>query len=165
LYDKYSSQMYSVCLRYCRSKEDANDVFQDAFFLVYKNIKQVKNPNALSGWIKTIFINTSLAALKAKAKYSTHKSIEESEVYLRSWNQVIQDISATEIRSLISKLPTGCRMVFNLYAVEGYTHKEIAEKLDISVGTSKSQLFDARKALKAALNNLGLINTVITDVA
>ena len=147
--------MYSVCLRYANSKDEANDMFQQAFYLVYKNLKQVKNPEALSGWIKRIFINTALEILKKNAKFSSVENIDEFDDSEQNWNDAIQKINTEEIAKLIQKLPKGCRLVFNLYIVEGYSHKEIAEQLEISVGTSKSQLHDARKTLKAAIIDLG----------
>lgn len=159
LYDKYASQMYSVCLRYANSKEDANDIFQQAFYLVYKNLKQLKNPDALSGWVKRIFVNTALELVKKNAKYSNTEDFDEMNDSAQSWNDAIQKINTEEIGKLIQKLPEGCRMVFNLYAIEGFSHKEIAEQLGISVGTSKSQLFDARKTLKAAVINLESYNS------
>ncbi len=153
--------MYSVCLRYANSKDEANDMFQQAFYLVYKNLNQVKNPNALSGWIKKIFINTSLQILKKNAKYICSANIEQYYENEQNWNDAIQKINTEQIGKLIQKLPPGCRMVFNLYAIEGYSHKEIAEQLGISVGTSKSQLHDARKTLKASIINL---ETLISKV-
>jgi len=151
--------MYSVCLRYASSKEDANDIFQQAFYLVYKNLKQLKNPDALSGWVKRIFVNTDLELVKKNAKYSSNEGFDERNDSAQSWNDAIQQLNTEEIGKLIQQLPEGCRMVFNLYAIEGYSHKEIAEQLDISVGTSKSQLHDARKTLKAAIINLESYNS------
>ena len=75
LYDKYASQMYSVCLRYANSKEDANDIFQQGFYTIYKNLKQVKNPDALSGWVKRVFVNTALEIIKKNAKYSSAENL------------------------------------------------------------------------------------------
>lgn len=164
LYDKYASQMYSVCLRYSNSKDDANDIFQQAFYTVYKNLKQIKNPAALSGWIKRIFVNTALEHLKKKARFTSVEDIETVVETEHNWNDAIQNISTQELTNLIQQLPIGSRMVFNLYAIEGYSHKEISEQLGISVGTSKSQLFDARKTLKKAVTELQNINSGIKKV-
>ena len=120
--------MYSVCLRYASSKEDANDIFQQAFYLVYKNLKQLKNPDALSGWVKRIFVNTDLELVKKNAKYSSNEGFDERNDSAQSWNDAIQQLNTEEIGKLIQQLPEGCRMVFNLYAIEGYSHKEIAEQ-------------------------------------
>ena len=164
LYDKYASQMYSVCLRYANSKDDANDIFQQAFYTVYKNLHQIKNPAALSGWVKKIFVNTALEHLRKQAKFDNVDDIETVMETETNWNDAIQNISTQELTNLVQQLPEGSRMVFNLYAIEGYSHKEIAEQLGISEGTSKSQLFDARKFLKKAVIKLQTINTGVKKV-
>lgn len=161
LYDQYASQMYSVCMRYANSKDDANDIFQQAFYLIYKNLNQLKNPEALSGWVKRIFVNTALEVVKKNARYSNIEDMESAVNSNENWNDAIQNLSTKELAVLIQQLPDGTRMVFNLYAIEGYSHKEISEQLGISLGTSKSQLFDARKKLKAAVINLQTVNTSI----
>ena len=149
--------MYSVCMRYANSKDDANDIFQQAFYLIYKNLNQVKNPKALSGWVKRIFVNTALEVIKKNARFSNLDNIESLVDSNENLNFAIQNIRIEELAGLIQQLPEGTRMVFNLYVIEGYSHKEIAKDLDISVGTSKSQLFDARKKLKEALINSQII--------
>ena len=161
LYDKYASQMYSICMRYANSKNDANDIFQQAFYLIYKNLNQVKNPEALSGWVKRIFVNTALEVIKKNARFSNIDNIESLVDSNENLNFAIQNIRIEELAGLIQQLPEGTRMVFNLYVIEGYSHKEIAKDLDISVGTSKSQLFDARKKLKEALINSQIITKEI----
>jgi len=158
LYDKYSSQMYSVCMRYTNSKDDANDIFQQSFYSVYKNLKQIRNPEALSGWVKRIFVNTALEIAKKNARYDDLDNIESVVDSSQNWNDALQNLSIDELTELIQELPGGTKMVFNLYAIEGYSHKEIAEQLKISVGTSKSQLFDARKKLKKAVINMQGLN-------
>ena len=161
LYDKYASQMYSVCMRYANSKDDANDIFQQAFYSIYKSLNQVKNPEALSGWIKRIFVNTALEFGNKNTRFNHLENIESVVDSNENWNDAIQNLNIEELAGLIQQLPEGTRMVFNLYAIEGYSHKEIAEQLGISSGTSKSQLFDARKKLKTAVNNLQKVNSGI----
>ncbi len=161
LYGKYASQMYSVCMRYANSKDDANDIFQQAFYSIYKNLNQVKKPEALSGWVKRIFVNTALEFVKKNTRFSIEEDMESAVDSNANWNEAIQNLSIEELAGLIQQLPEGTRIVFNLYAVEGYSHKEISEQLGISLGTSKSQLFDARKKLKVAVNNLQTINSSI----
>ena len=157
LYDKYASQMYSVCMRYTNSKDVANDVFQQAFYLVYKNLNQVRKPEALSGWVKKIFVSTALEVVKRNARFNTVDNMESVVDSNENWNDAIQNLGVDELTSLIQQLSEGARIVFCLHVIEGYSHKEIAEKLNISIGTSKSQLFDARKKLKAAVINLQTI--------
>ncbi len=102
--------------------------------------------------------------VKKNAKFSSVENFEEIDDSAQNWNDAIQKINTEEITRLIQKLPKGCRLVFNLYAIEGHSHKEIAEQLGISVGTSKSQLHDARKNLKVALINLQTFNTSVKTI-
>ncbi|MCI5054640.1 MAG: sigma-70 family RNA polymerase sigma factor [Flavobacteriales bacterium] len=146
--------MYSICLRYLNDKDQANDAFQDGFFAVYKNIEQLKKPEALPGWIKRIFVNACVQSLKKNKNLENTTNIEESASHKASLDgNAIEALSVEEIKGQIAKLPSGARTVFNLYAIEGYSHKEIAEMLNISLGTSKSQLHDARKLLKQRISN------------
>lgn len=147
----YSRQMLSLCYRYATNKEDAEEIFQQSFYLIYKNIGQLKNPDALSGWIKQVFVNTALQFVNQKRKVYILESWHENEIALDEVNKAISSMELDQLTSLIQKLPNGCREVFNLYVIEGYTHKEIAVKMGISVGTSKSQLHDARKILMNAI--------------
>lgn len=143
--------MYSVCLRYVKNNTDADDVFQQGFMLVYKNIGQLKNVEALSGWIKRIFVNVAIEHNRKKNQLRVVENIETEPISTTDVNNAISQMAVNEITDLIQKLPTGCRSVFNLYVIDGFSHKEIADKLGISVGTSKSQLFDARKILKSKI--------------
>lgn len=160
LYDLYSPQMMSICRRYMKDEEEAKDVFQQAFFSVYKNLAQVKNPKALSGWIKQTFIHTALNRLKQKKRDHLINEQSAEDIRVENWNEALDKLAVDVIMKLIENLPTGCRTVFNMYAIDGYAHKEIAKELGISEGTSKSQLHDARKSLQAAIhkNSLSKIN-------
>jgi len=149
LYDKYAAQMYSVCLRYVKGADDANDIFQQGFYLVYKNIGQLKNVDALSGWIKSIFIHAALKQNQKSNQLFYLDDYELSDNYSSdNWNEALSNLETDELTRLIQQLPEGCRTVFNLFVIDGYSHNEIAKRLSISVGTSKSQLHDARKFLK-----------------
>ncbi|MDF1672939.1 MAG: sigma-70 family RNA polymerase sigma factor [Vicingaceae bacterium] len=153
LYDLYSSQMYSICLRYVKNNTDADDVFQQGFMLVYKNIGQLKNVDALSGWIKRIFVNVAIEFNRKKYQLRVVENPEAEPIASLDVNNAISQMAVNEITALIQQLPTGCREVFNLYVIDGFSHKEIADQLGISVGTSKSQLFDARKILKNKISS------------
>ncbi|PJA07612.1 MAG: hypothetical protein COX70_06130 [Flavobacteriales bacterium CG_4_10_14_0_2_um_filter_32_8] len=146
--------MFSVCLRYAQNKEEAEDIFQQGFYLIYKNINQLKNVDALSGWIKRIFVNV---ALENNRKTSYLKVIEGVDIVshnsLTEVNEALDHLATEELTALIQQLPIGCRKVFNLYVVEGFSHQEIAEEMKISIGTSKSQLHDARTLLKQKIIN------------
>jgi len=152
LYDKYSKQMYSISLRYGRSREDADDIFQQSFYLVYKNLGQLKDTKALSGWIKTIFINTAIDHNR-KTDYTLSNTEDRLDGIERGYysNDALSTMETEEIILLIQQLPTAYRKVFNMYVIDGFSHKEIAEKLSISEGTSKSNLYDARRILKGKI--------------
>lgn len=145
--------MYSICLRYVKNNTDADDVFQQGFMLVYKNIGQLKNVDALSGWIKRIFVNVAIEFNRKKYQLRVVENPEAEPIASLDVNNAISQMAVNEITALIQQLPTGCREVFNLYVIDGFSHKEIADQLGISVGTSKSQLFDARKILKNKISS------------
>ncbi|MBL4592473.1 MAG: sigma-70 family RNA polymerase sigma factor [Flavobacteriales bacterium] len=146
--------MYGICLRYAKNRDDADDIFQQGFYLVYKNIDQLKNNDALSGWIKRIFVNS---AIEFNRKINQMIVVEDNEMNLQDSlidvNQALSNLAVDELTKLIQQLPKGCRKVFNLYMIEGLSHKEIAEKLNISESTSKSQLYEARNTLKKKIIN------------
>ncbi|NOQ71725.1 MAG: sigma-70 family RNA polymerase sigma factor [Crocinitomix sp.] len=148
LYDLYAPQMMSVCYRYLKNDEAAKEVFQQAFFNVFKNLKQLKDPKTLSGWIKQIFVNAALTNLNSKKRLYLIGELSDANNGFENQNQAIDNLEVEVIMNMIENLPAGCRTVFNMYAIDGYSHKEIAEHLGISVGTSKSQLHDARKMLQ-----------------
>lgn len=150
LYDLFSVNMYNISLRYAVNKSQAEDIYQEAFLKVFENIAQVKNEQALPGWIKTIFINTALHFNNRELKFN-FKEINYSKETDSFEDTPIDYLSADEILEEIKKLPTKCRFVFNFFAIEGYSHQEIATLMGISVGTSKSQLHDARRLLQKAI--------------
>lgn len=162
LYEMFSSKMYSICVRYGSNKSQADDIFQESFLKVFENIGQVKNTAALPGWIKTIFVFTSLNYVKNEMKHAMQTlSIENRNDFFD--HDILSDLTVQEITELIQKLPVKSRMVFNLYVIEGYNHKEIGDLMGISIGTSKSQLYDARENLKKSINksNAHYLNLVI----
>ena len=151
--------MYSICMRYAKNKDDADDIFQQGFYLVYKNIGQIRDAKAMSGWIKRIFVNAALENYNKKKKISLVEDEQlDTSANLNSWNEAMSNLAAEEITNLIQKLPNACRTVFNMYVIDNMTHKEIAKKLSISEGTSKSNLHDARKILKRKIINSNKIN-------
>ncbi|MBT9146003.1 MAG: ECF RNA polymerase sigma factor SigW [candidate division WS2 bacterium] len=148
LYQQYSSRLMAICARYAYTSFEAEDIFQDAFVKVFKNIEQYKGEGSFEGWLKHIFVNTAINHFhKNKKHYHQSDSAEFSENFITEEDAVSQ-MSAAELTQIISQLPDGYRMVFNLYVVDGYTHKEIGELLGISEGTSKSQLAKGKAILK-----------------
>jgi RNA polymerase sigma-70 factor (ECF subfamily) len=151
LYEKFSRKMFGVCLRYANNKEEAEDLLQDGFVKVYSKLSSYKGEGSLEGWIRKVMVNTALDNLrKQKIEWSSEELIDQFQVEPAS----IAKIGANELLNLVAKLPNGFRTVFNLYAIEGYTHQEIGELLGISENTSKSQYARARVQLMNSVNNL-----------
>ena len=157
LYNRYSGSMFGVALRYSKNKSEAEDVLQEAFIRIFKYIKSFegRNQGSLSAWIKTIVINTTLSYNRNNKKHHYTEDVDEVQVGENPVFDISSDSDTDERKNKIMKamqqLPHGYRTVFNLYSLEGYTHKEIAEILDISENTSKSQLSKARKYLRNLL--------------
>ncbi|MFK7951274.1 MAG: RNA polymerase sigma factor [Ekhidna sp.] len=146
LYDKYSKGMYLVALRYSKAQQEAEDILQEAFIKVFKNIKNFRKDSSLAYWIKKIVVNTALN--HQRSKLYLYPMVDVTE--LNDWSDkesIISSLSYDELLELIRELPTGCQVIFNLFALEGYKHHEISKKLDISEGTSKSQYSRAKSLL------------------
>lgn len=152
LYDRYSPAMMGVCRRYVRNIEDAEDIIVEAFYKVFINLKQFKSKGSFEGWIRRIVVNESLMFLRKRHNFNM--SIELDHVQIPVNMSVEADLAAGDIMELLATLPTGYRTIFNLYVIEGYKHREIAEILGISINTSKSQLILAKKKLRALLEEL-----------
>ncbi len=152
LYRKYARKMYGICMGYAgRNRAMAQDMLQEAFIKVFRNIKQYGGKGSLEGWIRRIVTNTAIDQLRSQ---SGHKNLIQEEVHetaIVSSNEIMSSLTSKEILTHVARLPEGARIIFNLYALEGYTHKEIAEQLDISTGTSKSQFSRARQLLQGWL--------------
>ena len=147
LYDIFSKRMYMVCVRYTKSQQEAEDVLQDSFIKVFKNLKGYRGDSRLDYWIKRIVVNTALNSQRKKLYMYPMVDIDDvKNDYDHS--KTLSSFQMEELLNMIRELPTGCRTVFNLFAIEGYSHKEIAEMLEVSEGTSKSQFARARKLLK-----------------
>ena len=151
LYNKYCNAMYSIALRMLKNEDDAHDVLQDAFINVFKKIKSFRGESTIGAWIKTIVVRTALDKIKKDVFYS-HEEIDEKIINNTSVSNE-SHLSAEYIEKVIMSLPTGYRTVFLLIEVEGYTHKEVAEMLNVTEGTSKSQLFSAKKILRTLLKD------------
>jgi RNA polymerase sigma-70 factor (ECF subfamily) len=144
LYKKHSGKMFAVCLRYCRNREEAEDVLQEGFVTVFRNISAFRRDGSLEGWIR---------ARKNKMQFSDVDDLS-SRYHPESYADTASEINAKELKHMLDMLPEGYRMVFNLFAIEGYSHREIGEMLNISEGTSKSQLSKARLALQEMLTRI-----------
>ena len=151
LYQKFASKMLGICMRYCKSKDEAEDVLQDSFIKIFKNITTFKEAGSFEGWIKRIVVNTALNNYRSNFKRYFQTEIDEIHETSQMQHIANDSLSEKELLKMIKELPEGYRMVFNLYAIEGYTHKEIGEMLEISENTSKSQLSRARVYLQKKL--------------
>lgn len=150
LYDLYASKMLSVCMRYINDKSEAEDVLQEGFIKIFSHIVHFRGEGSFEGWIRRIFVNTALSALRVKQiKFSDNLDHHQNSSKVDPY--VFDKIGAEEIFELIRALPNGYRIVFNLFAIEGYSHKEIADMLNITESTSRTQFLKARNALKEKL--------------
>lgn len=137
-----------VCLRYCDNHEEAEDVLQNGFVNVFQNIETYRGSGSLEGWIRKIMVNTALTNIRKNKKLKQNIELESVEFMLPSTNYISESFAAKDLLKIIQTLPTGFRTVFNLYAIEGYSHKEIGDMLGISEGTSKSQYSRAKAHLQ-----------------
>jgi len=155
LYDHYANVMLSLCVRYVGDYDTAKDILQDGFVKVFTKIGQFENRGVFDGWIRQIFVNTSLEYLRQKRKFQTDLSMDDLEDSLPEVNvQQMEDLSAEDLMECIAELSVRNRTVFNLYAVEGYSHAEIAQKLGIQESSSRAQFARARKILQKKVLDL-----------
>jgi RNA polymerase sigma-70 factor (ECF subfamily) len=151
LYYTYSPRMLSLCYRYAKSREDAEDMLQEGFIKVFTQIKQFQNRGALEGWIRKIIVHTCINNLKKNKKFTESVDlIHASGVYIRE-ETIPSIVQAKQVVECIRILPIGYRTVLNLYAIEGYSHREIATMLDIEESTSRSQYTRAKAMLEDIL--------------
>jgi RNA polymerase sigma-70 factor (ECF subfamily) len=149
IYNKYAPKMLGVCRQYIKDLHQAEDIMITAFMKVFTNLRNFEHKGSFEGWIRRIMVNECISCLRVQKK----TGFLEDEFYVEdTFNNIESHFSVEDIQSLIDNLPEGYKMVFNLYAIEGYKHQEIAEMLGISEGTSKSQLSHARKMLQEQVN-------------
>lgn len=149
LYKKYAASMFGICLRYCKKRAEAEDVLQEAFVRIFSNLKTYRSEGSFEGWLKRIVVNTALNFYKSNLKRCFDTSIDEMNDSEVPSSQVSDtDISVEDLMKIINSLADGYRIIFNMYAIEGYSHKEIAAMLNINENTSKSQLSRARVILQ-----------------
>jgi RNA polymerase sigma factor (sigma-70 family) len=151
LYKRFSRRMYGVCLRFARNTLEADDILQEGFIKVFTFLKDFRHDGSLEGWIRRAIVNTAINYYNSKQNEWKETGIDKAETYHSASEEILDKISTAELLNLIHELPEGYRLVFNLYVIEGYNHKEIAEMLNISENTSKSQLSRARMALQHRL--------------
>ncbi len=148
LYRRYSPKMWGVCLRFARNTMIAEDILQEGFIKVYTKLNQYTHEGSFEGWIRRTMINTAINYYKKNLGVSEKYSYDEVFIADTVNESALDNMATKELLELIQELPVGYRMIFNLHAIEGYTHKEISVKLNISESTSKSQLSRARSILR-----------------
>lgn len=159
LYHAFAPALRGVCLRYAKNRFEAEDIFQESFIKIFSRIKTYTGEGSFEGWLRRIVVNTAVDHFNKKVKNESsnisYEQVEDSEA--GSCEEVMASLSTAELLQLIEQLPDGYRLIFNMYAIEGYSHKEIATMLGISEGTSKSQLSKARKLLQHLLHQYDLL--------
>jgi RNA polymerase sigma-70 factor (ECF subfamily) len=158
LFDRFSPRMLGVCYRYTKSIQEAEDVLQDVFIKVFQNLQFFKGDGSLEGWVRKIAINTSLNHLKKNKRISEELEIDSAKRVEGPVDLSIENYDSKLIWQTINNLPEGYRVILNMFAVEGYSHKEIADQLGIAEGTSRSQFLRAKVHLKKQLDKFN-INT------
>jgi RNA polymerase sigma-70 factor (ECF subfamily) len=152
LFEYYSKRMMGVCLRYSKNAEEAQDVLQMGFIKIFEKLEMYNHKGSLEGWIRKIIVNTALDNIRKNKKLQNNVDIDKVDYQLDTHSETaIEALSAQDLLKVIQSMPTGFKTVFNMYAIEGYSHKEIAEELNITVSTSKSQFSRARVYLQKIL--------------
>ena len=148
LYKRLSAKMYSVCLRYAGNADDAQDLLQEGFIKVFRNLDKYRGDGSFEGWVRRIFVNTSIEQYRKKS-LALQKATDVENVVMedKEWN-VLDKLAERDILKMVQELSPGYKMVFNMHVIEGYSHKEIADMLGINEGTSKSQLARAKAVLQ-----------------
>lgn len=155
IYEQYASTMMAVCYRYVNDRETARDLLQDGFIKVFTKADTYSGTGSFGGWIRRIFVTTALEFLRQKDALKQTDSIDDWTGTINNEEETaIEKLSAADLMRCIAKLPDGYRTVFNLYAIEGYSHAEIAQMLDINEATSRSQFMRARKILQKDVETL-----------
>jgi RNA polymerase sigma-70 factor (ECF subfamily) len=150
LFDLYSSKMYGICYRYVRQPMEAEDILVTAFTKIFERIGQFKGDGSFEGWIRRVIVNEALTHLRKARTMYLETELEQADRE-PDYAQLSDHLEAEDLMNMIQQLPAGYRIVFNMYAIDGYSHKEIAEQLGISENTSKSQLSRARVYLQKML--------------
>lgn len=148
LYDRYAPLMMGVCMRYAANEQEAEDVLQEGFITVFRKIDSFEGKGELGAWLRKVFLNTALMQYRKNKARLQDLDVDVVGFRLESGDDPLDQLQADDLMRMIQRLPPGARMVFNLYAIEGFDHNEIAEQLGVSQGTSKSQYSRARELLR-----------------
>lgn len=165
-YEKFSRQLFGICLRYAKDHDEAEDLLQETFIRAFRNMEQFDSKGALGAWMRRITVNVCLEMYRKNKTLSEHlKNFGEENKEDRSFDSALNSLALEDLVEKIQQLPPGFRTVFNLYAIEGFNHNEIAEMLKISSGTSKSQYSRARQLLREKIENEALVEQKLLTYA
>jgi len=154
LFERYHASLMGICMRYSKSKSEAEDVLLMGFTRIFKKINTYSGKGSFEGWMRKIIVNIAIDNFRRNNKYYFHEIVEESGYDLEYAEYIPDNLTLEDILKTIQSLPNGYRVVFNMFAIEGFSHKEIAEMMDISESTSKTQYLKARKKLQVKLTGL-----------
>jgi RNA polymerase sigma-70 factor (ECF subfamily) len=158
LYDVYAPILFGICLRYSKSSQEAEDILQEGFIKILTKIKFFKGDGSFEGWMKKVIVNTAISHFHKNKKYNELQDIDkikETEIETEKYDN--HEFTQEELLNVINKMPEGYRVIFNMYAIEGFKHKEIAEMLNITESTSKSQYSRAKEKIRQELENISTI--------
>lgn len=155
-YDLFAKKMMGVCLRYTNNIEEAQDVLQDGFIKIFNKLHDFESKGSLEGWVRRIMVNTALDHYRRNKKHQNDVEVDAVSYKLEKSDFIVESITADDLLKIVQSIPEGYRVVFNLFAIEGYSHKEIAERLGVTESTSKSQYSRAKSLLRKLLieNNI-----------
>ncbi|NRA12009.1 MAG: RNA polymerase sigma factor [Crocinitomicaceae bacterium] len=154
LFEKFAPKMLGVCMRYAKNTEQAEDVLQDGFVKVFTKLSHYKGGGSLEGWIRRVVVNTALDQIRKNTKFQDNIALDDVDYKLELKGNVLETLAAEDLMGMINEMPSGYKVVFSMFAIEGYSHKEIAEELNVSENTSKSQYSRARAYLKKKLEEI-----------
>lgn len=157
LYDLYKARLMGLCRRYARDRDDAQDMLQETFIKIFSKISQVTTVEAFEGWMKTIAVNTAIDHYSRRKRHDfVDTSAPGFDVADANYELILDNLTDEFLITIVNDLPEGCRVVFNLITIEGYSHMDVAKMIGISENTSRSQLHYAKQLLKEKLNRLGI---------
>jgi len=157
LYEKYSRKMMGVCMRYTNNRDEAEDVLQDGFVKVFEKISSFQSQGSFEGWLRRIFVNTALDNIRKNKEHNLLADIDQVGYSLDAGTNVESDLNAEELLTILNKIPAGYKVVFNMFVIEGYSHKEIADELGVSESTSKTQFLRAKAYLMKVMQKQKMI--------
>lgn len=156
LFDLFAPKLFGVCLRYMKDHDLAQDTLQDGFVKIFTKLSDYNGKGSFEGWMRRITVNTCLDQLRKDQKLKVNTPIDDVSFLVKDNHRIEEELTAKDLLKLVESLPDGYRVVFNMFAIEGYSHKEIAEQLNISENTSKSQFSRAKSHLRRKLIELGI---------